>query len=70
MLAGSAEPGFLVCDPFVGSGSAAIAALRHGCRFVGADVAARAVELARARCAAFVTEGVDPLEPAGSGTSG
>src|SRR4030088_1342121 len=33
MLAGSAEPGFTVCDPFVGSGSAAIAALRNRCRF-------------------------------------
>jgi DNA modification methylase len=35
MLEGSAEPGFLVCDPFAGSGSAAIAALRNRCRFVG-----------------------------------
>jgi site-specific DNA-methyltransferase (adenine-specific) len=67
MLAGSAEPGFVVCDPFVGSGSAAIAALRNGCRFVGADIADRAVTMARARCAAYLAEGVDPLEPAGDG---
>jgi site-specific DNA-methyltransferase (adenine-specific) len=70
MLAGSAEPGFVVCDPFVGSGSAAIAALRQGCSFVGADIAQRAVEMARARCAAFLTEGVDPLEPGDRGLPG
>jgi site-specific DNA-methyltransferase (adenine-specific) len=63
MLDGSSEPGFLVCDPFAGSGSAAIAALRAGCRFTGADVAGRAVELARERCRHFLTTGKDPLEP-------
>jgi site-specific DNA-methyltransferase (adenine-specific) len=67
MLAGSAEPGFVVCDPFVGSGSAAIAALRSGCHFVGADIADRAVTMARARCAAYLAEGIDPLEPAADG---
>jgi len=63
MLEASARPGFTVCDPFVGSGSAAIAALRRGCRFVGCDVAERAVDLARDRIARFLTEGVDPLQP-------
>ncbi|MGH8860087.1 MAG: DNA-methyltransferase [Jatrophihabitantaceae bacterium] len=66
MLAGSAEPGFVVCDPFCGSGSAAIAALRHGCSFVGCDIAQRAVEMARARCETFLTEGIDPLEREGA----
>ncbi len=32
MLAASAEPGYVVCDPFTGSGSSAVAALRHGLR--------------------------------------
>jgi site-specific DNA-methyltransferase (adenine-specific) len=67
MLAGSVEPGFMVCDPFVGSGSAAIAALRSGCSFVGADIARRAVEMARMRCATWVAHGIDPLEPAADG---
>lgn len=67
MLAGSVEPGFVVCDPFVGSGSAAIAALRNDCRFVGADIAQRAVEMARMRCATWTAHGIDPLEPAGDG---
>ncbi|MBO9540089.1 site-specific DNA-methyltransferase [bacterium] len=62
MLAGSAEPGFVVCDPFVGSGSAAIAALRRGCRFVGADIAERAVAFARDRVESFLATGVDPAQ--------
>ena len=32
------EPGDVVCDPFIGAGSSGIAALRLGCRFLGADV--------------------------------
>ncbi|HWW09992.1 MAG TPA: site-specific DNA-methyltransferase [Candidatus Acidoferrales bacterium] len=63
MLAASAEPGYVVCDPFTGSGSSAIAALRHGCDFVGADIDSRAVAMAQARCAEMVASGVDPLEP-------
>lgn len=63
MLAGSAEPGFVVCDPFCGSGSSAIAALRHDCSFIGADVSARAAEMARGRCATWESTGIDPLEP-------
>ena len=62
MLVGSVEPGFVVCDPFVGAGSAAIAALKQGCTFVGADVSDRAVELTRTRCASYIATGIDPLE--------
>jgi site-specific DNA-methyltransferase (adenine-specific) len=64
MLTASAEPGFLICDPFTGSGSAAVAAMRHGCRFVGADIDPRAVRIARERCAAVTATGLDPLESA------
>lgn len=62
MIEASAEPGFVVCDPFVGSGSSAVAALRLGCRFVGADISSKAVALARERCSRFLETGVDPLE--------
>jgi DNA modification methylase len=65
MLVGSVEPGFVVCDPFVGSGSAAIAALKRDCSFVGADIAEKAVSLARQRCTTFAATGVDPLEKGG-----
>lgn len=62
MLAASATSGDVVCDPFVGSGSSAVAALRAGCSFIGADIDADAVDLTRARCASVVTTGVDPAE--------
>ncbi len=63
MLAGSVEPGFTVCDPFAGSGSSAIAALRAGCSFVGCDISERAVSLTAERCSAFVERGVDIHQP-------
>ena len=62
MLAGSVEPGFVVCDPFVGSGSAAVAALGRGCSFLGCDVAPRAVQVAHKRCTQYLATGSDPLE--------
>ncbi len=63
MLAGSAEPGYVVCDPFVGSGSSAIAALKRGCSFIGCDVAADAVAFCQQRIDAFRATGVDPAQP-------
>lgn len=62
MLTGSVEPGMTVCDPFVGSGSAAIAALGAGCTFVGSDSSKRAVEMAVHRCETYLATGMDPLE--------
>jgi site-specific DNA-methyltransferase (adenine-specific) len=64
MIEASAEPGFVVCDPFCGSGSSGVAALRLGCDFIGADIDPRAVELSRKRLSMLVTTGQDPLEPA------
>ncbi len=61
MLLGSVEPGMVVCDPFAGSGSSALASLAAGCSFVGADISGAAVTLARERCATYVTTGNDPL---------
>ena len=37
-IALSTEPGDLVLDPFVGSGNSGLAALHHGCRFLGFDI--------------------------------
>ena len=56
------SPGVL-CDPFCGSGSSAIAALSRGWSFVGGDISADAVQLARHRCAQWLADGRDPLEP-------
>lgn len=50
---------FVVCDPFVGSGSAAIAALRQGVRFVGSDISLKAIELCRDRIANYDVEKID-----------
>jgi site-specific DNA-methyltransferase (adenine-specific) len=50
-----APSGSLVGDPFVGSGTTALAAVRHGCSFIGSDQSEDSVRLARAR---LVREGV------------
>jgi site-specific DNA-methyltransferase (adenine-specific) len=64
MLAGSAAPGMTVCDPFVGSGSAAVAALLAGCEVLAADIDGRAVRMTSERCAAVARGGPDPGERA------
>ena len=37
VVAASAAPGDLVVDPFCGSGTTGVAALAHGCRFLGLE---------------------------------
>jgi ParB-like chromosome segregation protein Spo0J len=49
-------PGDLVCDPFVGSGTTAVVALRLGRRFLGCDLDGRAVGIARSRLAELGSE--------------
>jgi len=53
----------MVCDPFCGSGSSGVAALRGDCDFIGADIDVRAVDIAEDRLARFMATGQDPLEP-------
>jgi site-specific DNA-methyltransferase (adenine-specific) len=48
----SSAPGGLVVDPFMGSGAVGVAAVEAGCYFAGADVSARAIQIATARLAA------------------
>jgi site-specific DNA-methyltransferase (adenine-specific) len=64
MLSGSAEPGMTVCDPFVGSGSSAVAALLAGCTVAASDVDPRAVDIAYRRCLAVSAGAPDPGERA------
>lgn len=45
----SSEPGALVLDPFVGSGSVGVAAVRYDRHFLGCDVGVDAVSLTSAR---------------------
>lgn len=44
MLASSAEKDFVVCDPFLGSGSSAIASIKQSCKFIGCDIASTSIE--------------------------
>lgn len=47
------SPGQLVCDPFIGAGTTAIASLQSGCRFVGCDIDKTHVEKSIARIEAL-----------------
>lgn len=70
MIYASAEEGFTVCDPFMGSGSAAIAAIKNKCSFIGCDIAEKAVTLAQKRVELFLETGQDPLQPKPAAVSG
>lgn len=63
MIYASGELGFTVCDPFTGSGSAAVAAVKNQCHFVGGDISAEAVALATQRVQHFLETGLDMLQP-------
>jgi site-specific DNA-methyltransferase (adenine-specific) len=52
-------PGGAVLDPFAGSGTVGMAALRRGCTFVGIEKESAYVEIARKRLA----EAQGPLFP-------
>ena len=60
----SSGPGELVADPFMGSGSAGVAALRNGRRFCGSDLNPEAVRLTVERLRQF-GDGHAPQEPPG-----
>ncbi len=49
VLAASAAPGDLVLDPFTGSGTTGVAALRAGCRFLGVEREGAYLDLAARR---------------------
>ena len=58
------QPGDLVVDPYCGSGSSLIAALKHGRRAAGCDLEPRYVEITRERIAAL-RAGTLKLRPMG-----
>lgn len=59
MIYASAEPGFTVCDPFMGSASAAVAAFINECHFVGCDSSDQAYKLAVKRLTGLLNTGRD-----------
>lgn len=52
-IALSTTPGDLVLDPFVGSGTSGVAALHHGCAFIGFDVSQTYLAIAKEKLSAF-----------------
>lgn len=62
MLSASAKSGYTICDPFLGSGTSAIAAIKAGCNFIGCDSSDRAFETSTERVKTFLTNGEDFLE--------
>ena len=54
---------YMVCDPFLGSGSSAIASLRQGCKFVGSDISDKSVSMSIERVKAYMLNGVDICQP-------
>jgi site-specific DNA-methyltransferase (adenine-specific) len=52
LIAQSSAPGEIVADPFMGSGSAGVAALQQGRRFLGNDLNPEAVQITRQRLTA------------------
>jgi site-specific DNA-methyltransferase (adenine-specific) len=66
----STEPGALIIDPFLGSGSTWHAAELTGRRFAGCDVEQRAIDHARRRIESVRGEGASTTARAQGGTSG
>jgi site-specific DNA-methyltransferase (adenine-specific) len=62
MLAASAKPGFVVCDPFMGISSSAIATINKKCMFIGSDISEKACELSAKRIQEYITTGSDPYQ--------
>jgi site-specific DNA-methyltransferase (adenine-specific) len=68
MIYASAEKGFVVCDPFTGSSSSAIAAIKNDCSFIGCDISAKAVEISKKRIDHYLKFNEDILQKKSSAT--
>lgn len=62
MLISSAENDFVVCDPFLGSGAAAIASIKRNCRFIGCDISETSIEVSTSRIKEFIKTGKDNMQ--------
>lgn len=49
IMQASTEPGFVVLDPFCGSGTTGVEALRNGCQFIGIDNTEEYLEITKKR---------------------
>ena len=55
------EPGELIVDPFLGSGTTAVAAIMEGRRFIGCDIDPGCVETTRRRLVELTAGGVEEI---------
>jgi site-specific DNA-methyltransferase (adenine-specific) len=62
MIYASSENGFTVCDPFIGSASSAIAAIKNKCNFIGCDISDKAIEISTTRITEYIKSGNDLLQ--------
>ncbi len=62
MIFASAEKNFTICDPFLGSGSAAIAAINNNCNFYGCDISTQSIETSQNRISQYLSDGKDILQ--------
>lgn len=53
----------IICDPFMGSGSSAVAAVRQGCSFVGCDISEDSINMTLERAASVLDGDGDPGQP-------
>ena len=45
----SVRPGYTILDPYTGSGTTGVAALRMGCNFIGIEIEPKYYEIAKRR---------------------
>ena len=53
----ASRPGEVILDPFMGSGTTGVAALRLGCRFIGIEISPEYFEIAKRRIQAELAQG-------------
>jgi site-specific DNA-methyltransferase (adenine-specific) len=56
------EKKFIVCDPFSGSASAGIAALKNNCNFIGCDISKKALHIGKKRLKYYSKNKIDLFE--------
>ncbi len=62
MIKASAKNNFTICDPFLGSGSSAIASIINNCNFIGCDISDKAIETSVSRVQEYLKSGKDILQ--------
>lgn len=62
MIHASSEDNFVVCDPFLGSGSSAIASIKNNCKFIGGDISEKSMEISKNRIEQYLNNKTDILQ--------